>query len=111
MSKRDDYRIRRVLLKLGISSNLKGYKYILTILPILQENKITMGKAYKEIYKKEQAKSVSDVERGIRYSIEKSYKTRKLLKNIYGRQPKVKEFLYDLIYNIDIFEEELKGDK
>lgn len=108
MKIKDEYRIRKVLLKLGISSNLRGYKYILIILPMLEKKDITMGKIYQNVYKTEEAKSPSDVERGVRYAIEKSFKTRKLLEKIYGKQPTVTEFLYDLIYNIDVFEEELK---
>ena len=109
MNIKEEYRVRKVLLKLGISSNLRGYKYILTILPMLEtRNKITMGEVYKNVYKKDKAKSLCDIERGVRHAIEKAYKSRPLLKNIYGRQPRVKEFLYDLLYNIDIFEEELK---
>ena len=100
MSKRDDYRIRRVLLKLGISSSLRGYRYILLALPMIEKKNITMGKIYEEIYKSEKAVSSNDIERGIRYTIEKSFKTKKLLEKIYGKQPTVTEFLYDLLYTL-----------
>ena len=106
----NNYRTRKLLLNLGINSSMRGFKYILMILPMLEtKNKITMGEIYHNVYKRKEAKSPFDVERGIRYAIEKSYKTKKILNKIYGRTPKVTEFLYDLVYNIDIFEEEIKN--
>lgn len=109
MNKAKDFRIRKLLLNLGINSSMRGFKYILMILPMLEtKNKITMGEIYHNVYKRKEAKSPFDVERGIRYAIEKSFNSKKVLSKIYARRPKVKEFLYDLAYNTDIFEEKIR---
>ena len=61
------------------------------------------------IYKiTENSTSPSAVERAIRHAITSSYKKNESFKKLYPKVPSNSEFLYDLIFNIDIFKKECK---
>lgn len=97
---------RKILLKMGITSNLKGYHYILEAINIIKKSKgeINLYEIYKEISKKKKKISPGAVERAIRYTINKCWKEKSLIINIYENKPNNAAFLYDLVYNFDIFE-------
>lgn len=108
---KQDFQLRLLLFKLGIYSNLKGYHFILEAADILKRQKIhtKITTIYKMIYKKtENFTSPSAVERAIRYAITSSYKKNESFKKLYPKVPSNSEFLYDLIFNIDIFKKEYK---
>lgn len=94
-----------------IYSNLQGYHYILKAVDILKRQKThtKITAIYKMIYKKiENSTSPSAVERAIRHAITSSYKKNENFKKLYPKAPSNSEFLYDLIFNIDIFKQEYK---
>lgn len=113
-NKKDDkqgFQLRLLLFKLGIYSNLQGYHYILKAVEILRKQKIhiKITTIYEMIYKKiENSTSPSAVERAIRHAITSSYKKNESFKKLYPKTPSNSEFLYDLIFNIDIFKKEYK---
>ena len=105
------FQLRLLLFKLGIYSNLQGYHYILKAVEILKKQKIhtKITTIYEMIYKKiENSTSPSAVERAIRHAITSSYKKNESFKKLYPKVPSNSEFLYDLIFNIDIFKKEYK---
>lgn len=105
------FQLRLLLFKLGIYSNLQGYHYILKAVEILKKQKIhtKITTIYEMIYKKtENSTSPSAVERAIRHAITSSYKKNESFKKLYPKAPSNSEFLYDLIFNIDIFKKEYK---
>lgn len=105
------FQLRLLLFKLGIYSNLQGYHYILKAVEILKKQKIhtKITTIYEMIYKKtENSTSPSAVERAIRHAITSSYKKNEKFKKLYPKVPSNSEFLYDLIFNIDIFKKEYK---
>lgn len=105
------FQLRLLLFKLGIYSNLQGYHYVLKAVEILKKQKIhtKITTIYEMIYKKtENSTSPSAVERAIRHAITSSYKKNESFKKLYPKAPSNSEFLYDLIFNIDIFEKEYK---
>lgn len=105
------FQLRLLLFKLGIYSNLQGYHYILKAVEILKKQKIhtKITTIYEMIYKKtENSISPSAVERAIRHAITSSYKKNENFKKLYPKAPSNSEFLYDLIFNIDIFKKEYK---
>lgn len=105
------FQLRLLLFKLGIYSNLQGYHYILKAVEILKKQKIhtKFTTIYEMIYKKtENSTSPSAVERAIRHAITSSYKKNESFKKLYPKAPSNSEFLYDLIFNIDIFKKEYK---
>lgn len=108
---KQDFQLRLLLFKLGIYSNLQGYHYILKAVEILKKQKIhtKITTIYEMIYKKtENSISPSAVERAIRHAITSSYKKNENFKKLYPKAPSNSEFLYDLIFNIDIFKKEYK---
>lgn len=108
---KQDFQLRLLLFKLGIYSNLQGYHYILKAVDILRKQKIhtKITTIYKMIYKRtENSISPSAVERAIRHAITSSYKKNESFKKLYPKVPSNSEFLYDLIFNIDIFKKECK---
>lgn len=108
---KQDFQLRLLLFKLGIYSNLQGYHYILKAVEILKKQKIhtKITTIYEMIYKKtENSISPSAVERAIRHAITSSYKKNENFKKLYPKAPSNSEFLYDLIFNIDIFKKECK---
>ena len=113
-NKKDDkenFQLKLLLFKLGIYSNLQGYHYIWKAVDILRKQKIhtKITTIYKMIYKKiENSTSPSAVERAIRHAITSSYKKNESFKKLYPKVPSNSEFLYDLIFNIDIFKKEYK---
>lgn len=105
------FQLKLLLFKLGIYSNLQGYHYILKAVEILKKQKIhtKITTIYEMIYKKtENSTSPSAVERAIRHAITSSYKKNESFKKLYPKAPSNSEFLYDLIFNIDIFKKEYK---
>lgn len=105
------FQLRLLLFKLGIYSNSQGYHYILKAVDILKKQKIQtkITAIYKMIYKEtENSTSPSAVERAIRRAITSSYKKDENFKKLYPKAPSNSEFLYDLIFNIDIFKKEYK---
>lgn len=108
---KQDFQLRLLLFKLGIYSNLQGYHYILKAVDILRKQKIhtKITTIYKMIYKRtENSTSPSAVERAIRHAITSSYKKNEKFQKLYPKAPSNSEFLYDLIFNIDIFKKEYK---
>ena len=101
-----DKELRELLIKIGISSNVKGFHYILDAVKILKKQQIhtKMITLYKLIGKKENNRPCA-VERAIRYSISRAYEDGKILKQIYYKSPDNSVFLYDLIFNFDIFQD------
>lgn len=102
--------LRKLLLKLGIHSNLEGYHYIIDAYEIISKQKIhtNVTTIYQMIADKV-GKNAGAVERGIRHSIQKCYKNGRLNK-IYYKLPDNSVLLYDLYFNFDVLVEELKGD-
>lgn len=105
MKNKEEIEIRQILLKMDITSNTLGYHYILEAIKILRKqgihtNTITL---YEIIEKRLHAKSTSAVEKAIRYSIETSWTKNTILTKIYSKKPVVSAFLYDLVFNFDIF--------
>lgn len=98
--------IRKVLMEIGISSNRCGYHYIIRAVEILKAQRIhtNLGTLY-EIIGKENDKGKSLIERDIRYAIQKAYEKSAKLKYIYAKKPNNSAFLYDLVFNFDIFKE------
>jgi hypothetical protein len=105
---KNNIRLRKALIKIGISSNVLGYHYILKAVEILKKQKIhtNIGTIYEMIYKENNAISKGAVERAIRNAIKTSYKRGQILKRIYDIIPDNSVFLYDLVFNIDIIERE-----
>ena len=101
----EDLDLRKLLMKIGISSNIQGFHYILEAVRILrkQNTHISMMKLYKIISTKFPAKSASSIERAIRHAIGKAYKKNNTFKKIYLSIPDNSAFLYDLVFNFDIF--------
>lgn len=108
---KNNFQLKLLLFKLGIYSNLQGYHYILKAVDILKRQKThtKITAIYNIIYKKiENSTSPSAVERAIRHAITSSYKKNENFKKLYPKAPSNSEFLYDLIFNIDIFKKEYK---
>lgn len=108
---KNNFQLKLLLFKLGIYSNLQGYHYILKAVDILKRQKThtKITAIYKMIYKKiENSTSPLAVERAIRHAITSSYKKNENFKKLYPKAPSNSEFLYDLIFNIDIFKQEYK---
>ena len=107
----NDMELRKLLLKLGISSNMQGYFGILIAVNLIQKQKmhVSMGTIYKTI-SKELNKSEHQAERTIRYAVDRAYKLG-TLQNIYPKVPDNSVFLYDLVFNFDIIKEVLENGK
>lgn len=100
----ENINLRKLLIKIGISANVKGFHYILEAINILKEQKIHIN--ITEIYKmisKKYDNTPSAIERAIRHAIDKSYNENDMLKKIYLVKPDNSVLLYDLIFNFDIF--------
>ena len=95
--------IRKILLKLNISSNTESFDYILQALTLIYEDyQIKVSDIYKIIGEKEKKKSGA-IERAIRSTVQKSFKKNKNIQEIYGECPTNGAFLYDLLFNRDIY--------
>lgn len=103
----ENIKLRKIMIRLAITSNLQGYHYILKAVEILKQQKIEtkMTKIY-EIIAKEYNSTKSAVERAIRHSIQRSTRKNNILKDIYGEIPDNSTFLYDLVFNFDIIQKE-----
>lgn len=102
----DDIELRKVLLKIGISSNTIGYQFILEAIKILKTQQIHTNII--DVYEMISIKTNSTryyVERGIRNCIRSAYRRGNALSKIYNRQPVNGAFLYDIVFNFDIFSE------
>ena len=101
--------IREILLKMGISANLKGYHYILEAVEIIrkQTEKNNILVIYQQVCEKRKSKSAQSVERAIRHSIEVSWNKQTMIRKIYSKKPVNSALLYDLVYNFDIFESQI----
>ena len=101
--------LRKVLLNLGISSNMQAYHYVLEAINILSKQQIhtNITFIYETLAKKFYSSKYS-VERTIRYAIIKSSKEKDILKKIYGRVPENSVFLYDLYFNLDVIKNTIK---
>lgn len=101
----ENIEIRKLLLNIGISSNIQGYHYIIRAVEIIKKQKIhTNTTTIYEIVSKEYETTPSAVERGIRHAIQKSYKKCQTLNEIYQGIPDNSVFLYDLVFNFDILQ-------
>ena len=104
-----DMELRKLLLKIGISANKQGFFYIIRAKEIINKQGIrTNLSTIYEMISKESDKSIYQIERAIRYSIQQSYKNNEILKEIYGKCPDNSVFLYDLVFNFDLLEETIK---
>lgn len=84
--KKENKDIRKVLLKLGITSNLYGYQCILTGTELVSKGVTKTTEVYRRVCKILKATSAGAVERNIRNAIEISYKKNRLLKkNIFQK--------------------------
>lgn len=99
--------LRKLLMNLGIHSNLEGYHFILAAIEILSKQKIhTNVTTIYQMIGKDMGKNPSTIERGIRHTIQKCWKNG-LLNKIYHRIPNNSAFLYDLYFNFDVIKEEI----
>ena len=98
-------KLRKILIKISISSNIQGFHYILAAIDILKnENKyMKMTTLYEKISNKYR-NTPSAIERSIRYAINRAYHKNNILKNIYTSIPDNSNFLFDLVWNFDVFE-------
>ena len=105
----EDINLRMILIKIGISSNIKGFYYILDAVDIIRKQQIhtNMITVYEMISKKQDTTS-SAIERGIRHAIKTAYKHSNILKSIYEIVPDNSSFMYDLAFNFDVFEKYIK---
>ena len=103
--------LRHLLIKVGISANIQGFHYIIKAYDIIKCNKLNINitKIYKMIAD-EYTTTAGAVERSIRFAVERSYQKSENIKKIYEIKPEVSVFLYDLVFNFDIFQEILEGD-
>lgn len=106
----NNMKLRKLLLKIGISSNVQSFHFILEAYNIIQKQQIhtNMTTIYKMLAKKFD-KNPSSIERGIRHGIHQSWKTGRLNK-VYYEIPDNSAFLYDLYFNFDILEDAIKED-
>lgn len=105
MKNKEEFKIRQMLLKMEISANALGHHYIIEAIKILRKQRIHTNTAtlYKMIEKRLHAKSATAVERAIRYSIQSSWIKNSILTKVYFKKPVTSAFLYDLVFNFDIF--------
>ena len=108
----ENIELRKLLMKIGIYSNIKGFHYILEAVNIIknQGTHISMMNVYKMIHEKYN-NTPSAIERAMRHAIGKAYNENDVLKNIYSNVPDNSAFLYDLVFNFDIFKKYTKTNK
>ncbi len=99
-----EMKLRALLIKIGISANIKGFRYILDAIEILEKQQIhtNMTTVY-ELVGEKQNTTRSAVERAIRHAINQAYTNKKMLKEIYYSKPDNSALLYDLVFNFDVF--------
>ena len=105
--KKENKDIRKVLFKLGITSNLYGYQCILTGTEVVAKGTTKITEVYRRVYKILNATSAGAVERNIRHAIEISCQKTDCLERIYFKKPTPSVLLNDLVYNLDLFLEEI----
>lgn len=108
----EDIKIRQALLKIGISSHTKGYQFILEAIKTLKKQQIHTNII--DLYEMLSIKTDSTrsyVERGIRSAITTAYNRGTILSKVYNKKPVNAAFLYDMVFNFDIFLNEInKGE-
>ena len=105
--KKENKDIRKVLFKLGITSNLYGYQCILTGTEVVAKGTTKITEVYRRVYKILNATSAGAVERNIRHAIEISCEKTGYLQAIYGTRPTPSVLLNDLVNNLDLFSEKI----
>lgn len=105
--KKENKDVRKVLLKLGITSNLYGYQCILTGTEVVAKGVTKITEVYKRVYKILNATSAEAVERNIRHAIQISCEKTDYLKRMYLKTPTPSVLLNDLVNNLDLFLEEI----
>lgn len=107
----EDINLRTVLIKIGISSNIKGFYYILAAVEIIKKQKIhtNMSSIY-TIIARDNNSTLGAVERGIRHSIQQAHKNSSLLKGLYENIPDNSALIYDLAFNFDVFKMIIKSE-
>ena len=101
-----DMKLNRILMILGFSADKIGFHYIIQAVEFLNKQKIhvNLSTVYEKVYKKNKKIATEyAVERNIRYAIESAYKRNPIFKKIYAKKPLNGEFLYDLVFNKDVF--------
>lgn len=99
-------RLKKVLLRLGITSKLRGFHYILKAVELIKEERLHRN--ITEIYEtvaEEFDTNKFIVERSIRSAMQIAYNKKKTISEIYGYKPDNSSFLYDLVFNLDVFED------
>lgn len=101
--------LRKLLLYIGITSNLRGYHYIIKAVEIIKKQKIhtNMYTVYEMISKGTDV-TPGAVERAIRQAIKKSFNCNERLNKLYSNKPNNAEFIYDLVYNFDVLKRCIK---
>lgn len=97
--------LRKLLLRLNISSYMNGFDYIIEAVELIKKQQIhtDIMTIYTQLAKTNNT-TYTAVERAIRHAIAKSYKTSSL-NSIYCKVPNNASFLYDLVFNFDIMKE------
>lgn len=107
---KDDYIIRKTLIGLGISSNVKAFNYIIQATKIIEKQQIhTNITTIYEMISNNSENTKTQIERCIRNSINYAYKKNKIMKEIYFCKPSNASFIYDLVFNIDIFNKKIEN--
>ena len=101
--------LRKLLMQIGISANLKGFNYIIEAIDLLRKQQIhtSLSTIYNYLAEKNYT-FVCRVERDIRTAIGNSYRNSETMKRLYPKKPNNSQFLFDLAFNIDIFINEIK---
>lgn len=98
----------RILISIGISSGLAGFNYITQAVEFLRNQQIhtNVMTVYDELslINKEQP-SIQIIERAIRYAVKKAYQKNVIFNKIYCGRPNNRDFLYDLAFHQNIFED------
>lgn len=103
----NNLKLRKFLIKIGISANLQGHFYILDAVELISSQQIhTSLTTVYEVLSEKYDKRPCRIERGIRHAITQSYKKYNTLKAIYDTIPDNSMFLYDLVFNFDVLSEE-----
>ena len=102
-------KLNKILIKIGISADKLGFNYIIDAVNFLRKQKIhtNVTTIYEQLSKSKNVKSKFSVERAIRYAIEQAYKDNIILRKIYTTKPDNSAFLYDLVFNLDVFIDEI----
>ena len=103
-------KLNKILVKIGISADKLAFTYIIKMVNIIKrkKSKIKLTDLYKLIANKTDKNiTPASVERAIRYSKIKAYEKSSILNEIYSHCPDNSEFIYDLVYNLDLYIDEI----